>query len=254
MLLERPRRRLRRDELRERERLWLPERERLRGERDRERDRDRDLALPLPVGGAGDLSDEWRPFTVLAGAGSVEPVFLTEPRDPERDFWRERRGERERGRRLERRSLEAGRAAEEEPRLRMRAAALAAASRAALGTEPLLAGLVDRERERDLDLPFGERSRCLSRRELPRCERDRERERERDRERSLCRCSSSRLSISSFFCCMNSAGMPESLSCAESSNAHSSPINWRALRPLRKPVMLICIFLGHGYFSSSSWL
>lgn len=67
-------------------------------------------------------------------------------------------------------------------------------------------------------------------------ERLRERERERERERDLdldrdlsflsrCLLSSSRFRISSFFCCINSAGMPVSLSCAESSKAHSSPIN-----------------------------
>lgn len=42
----------------------------------------------------------------------------------------------------------------EEPRFRIRAAALAAASRAALGTAPLLAGFWERERERDFDLPL----------------------------------------------------------------------------------------------------
>lgn len=237
MLLERPRRRLRREELRERDRLALGDRDRLRGDRDRECERERDLFLE--AGGTGeDLSVEWRPLTVLAGAGSTEPVFLPAVRERER--------ERERGRRLDLRSLEPGRAAEEEPRLRILAAALAAASRAALGTEPLLlAGFIERDLERDLDL---ERSRCRSRLELSRWER----ERERDLDRSRCRCSSSRLSISSFFCCINSAGIPESLSCAESSRAQSSPINWRAFRPFKKPVILICIFLGHGYFSSSS--
>jgi len=237
MLLERPRRRLRREELRERDRLALGERDRLRGERDRDRDRERDFFLD--AGGTGDdLSVEWRPLTVLAGVGSLEPAFLPDVRERER--WLER----ERGRRLVRRSLEAGLAAEEEPRLRILAAALAAASRAALGTEPLLlAGFSERDLERDLEL---DRSRGRSRRELARWER------ERDLERSRCRCSSSRLSISSFFCCMNSAGIPESLSWAERSRAQSSPMNWRAFLPFKKPVMLICIFLGHGYFSSSS--
>jgi len=116
MLLERPRRRLRREELRERDRLALGERDRLRGERDRDRDRERDFFLD--AGGTGDdLSVEWRPLTVLAGVGSLEPAFLPDVRERER--WLER----ERGRRLVRRSLEAGLAAEEEPRLRILAAA-----------------------------------------------------------------------------------------------------------------------------------
>jgi len=41
---------------------------------------------------------------------------------------------------------------------------------------------------------------------------------------------------------------------AEWSICQSSPINSLAWRPLRNPVMLICIVLGSGCFSASSWL
>lgn len=101
MLLERARRRLRGEELRERDRLLLardPERERLRGERDRDLDRDRERErereADFPLAG-GDLSVECRPLTVLVLAASAEPDFLGDPLDGERDFWRERIGDRE---------------------------------------------------------------------------------------------------------------------------------------------------------------
>lgn len=83
MLLEWARRRLRGEELRERDRLLLgrdPERERLRGERDRDldRDRERDLEADFPLAG-GDLSVECRPLTVLVLAASAEPDFWPTP-------------------------------------------------------------------------------------------------------------------------------------------------------------------------------